>query len=242
MLHGWHSRGNHTYRSNKRNKSTYSIRDYIGRTWLNPLHLTKRQLASLLIEAADYAHGMIIDIGCGDKPYQAVFSHRVSQYVGVDLPRPARRKKAADVWGNAMALPFKSNTVDTVLCTEVLEHVPEPSKCFQEISRVLKVGGHLIMTAPQTWGLHEEPYDFFRYTKYGLTHLARTSGLEVEYVKPECGPWATIGQRTSDLVGKYGPIAYPLCAIIQVFSLALDSLSKRGDTETLNNVMVARKL
>jgi len=148
-----------------------------------------------------------------------------------------------------VALPFKDAVFDTVLCNEVLEHVPEPARLMAEVARVLKPGGVLLLTTPQTWGLHMEPYDFYRYTKYGLRYLAEKSGLEVIEVAPTCGLWATLAQRFADTViytyavGRSRwvvEILSLLLAPVLMVGYGLDKLfGKQGDA--LDNVMIARR-
>lgn len=193
---------------------------------------------------APYAHGQLLDIGCGFRPYRHVFQ-QVESYIGIDLPGSG----IIDVYASALELPFRSNSFDTVLCNEVLEHVPEPATLLHEASRVLRPGGVLLLTTPQTWGLHHEPYDFFRYTPYGLEYLASKSGLIVVEVTPTSGLWGTWAQRLSDtilftyLLGKPYVIrllARLLLAPVLWFNYTLDkAFGKRGDT--LDNILVARK-
>ena len=118
-----------------------------------------------------------------------------------------------------------------------------------EAARVLKAGGVLLLTTPQTWGLHLEPHDFYRYTRYGLRYLAEKSGLEVIEVMPTCGLWATLAQRLADTV-IYTYAVGRSRWVIELLSLLLAPLlmmgygadrlfGKRGDT--LDHVMVVRK-
>lgn len=213
--------------------------------WTDPLHIARRLLRQAVQERAHYAQGWLLDLGCGGQPYRAVFN-RVERYIGLDLPPNGR----ADVYGDGMTLPFRDAAFDTVLCNEVLEHVPEPTRLMVEAVRVLKPCGAFILTTPQTWGLHLEPYDFYRYTKYGLRYLAEKSGLEIIEVTPTCGLWATMAQRLADTViytyavGRSRwviEILSLLLAPVLMMGYSLDKLfGKRGDT--LDHVMVARKL
>ena len=225
-----------------------AMRRLPGGTWLlgwtDPLHLARRLLRQAVSERAHYAQGWLLDLGCGGQPYRDVFNH-VERYIGLDLP-PNRR---VDVHGDGVALPFKDAVFDTVLCNEVLEHVPEPARLMAEVARVLKPGGVLLLTTPQTWGLHMEPYDFYRYTKYGLRYLAEKSGLEVIEVAPTCGLWATLAQRFADTViytyavGRSRwvvEILSLLLAPVLMVGYGLDKLfGKQGDA--LDNVMIARR-
>lgn len=212
-------------------------------TWTDPLHIARRSLRQAVQDRAHYVQGWVLDVGCGDRPYRSMFIH-VERYVGLDLPSTGN----ADVYGDGMALPFRDSVFDSVLCNEVIEHVPEPSRLLEEVVRSLKPGGLLLLTAPQTWGLHDEPHDFYRYTEYGLRYLAEKSGLEVLEITPTCGLWATLAQRLVDtIVHTYAAgrsqlevrLLSILLAPVQIVGYSLDGLlGKRGDT--LDYVLLAR--
>jgi SAM-dependent methyltransferase len=123
---------------------------------------------------ATYARGRLLDVGCGERPY-AGLGAGVSEWVGFDHPSNPR----ADVHGAAESMPFSDAAFDTVLCTQVIEHVPEPRDVLLECARVLRPGGTLIVTAPQYWEVHEAPNDYYRFTPIGLEHLVRGCGLSV---------------------------------------------------------------
>lgn len=211
--------------------------------WTDPLHLARRLLRQAIRERAHYAQGWLLDLGCGAQPYREVFNH-VERYIGLDVPPNSR----VSVYGDGMALPFRDAAFDTVLCNEVLEHVPEPARLIAETARVLKAKGFLLLTTPQTWGLHLEPYDFYRYTQHGLRYLAERSGLEVIEVTPTCGLWATLTQRLADtIIHTYAAecslwmikLLSLLLAPLLMMGYGLDKLlGKRGDT--LDHVLVAR--
>jgi SAM-dependent methyltransferase len=93
--------------------------------------------------------------------------------VGVDVAARAM----PDVVGSVLALPIRTESVDSVICTEVLEHVREPGTGLAEINRVLRPGGLLYLTVPQSWGLHHEPEDYFRFTCYGVEYLLDRHGF-----------------------------------------------------------------
>ncbi len=132
------------------------------------------------IERALVAHarGTLLDVGCGEKPFEG-HAPRVERWIGLDADSNSR----ADVHGTVFAIPLPDASVDTVLCTQVLEHVDDPARALAEMARVLRPGGALILTVPQYWPLHEEPYDFFRYTELGLRKLFAGAGLRVELLE-----------------------------------------------------------
>ena len=217
-------------------------------TPLDPLWIAKRSLHRALESAAPVARGRLLDVGCGVKPHRALFTG-VTGYFGIERPGTLSRSTVVDAWADALQLPFRSEAFDTVFCSEVLEHVPEPRRLFDEAARVLRADGILILSTPQVWGLHEEPFDFYRYTRYGLDYLARASGLAPVEVRATCGTFAMIGQRLSSFffysTGAYRVAAFnlllrPLLGVMQIFAVACDELAgRRGDT--LDNVLVARK-
>jgi len=212
--------------------------------WMSPVHLTGRLLERAVEDRAHYSQGWLLDVGCGRMPYRQKFS-RVERYIGLDL----LTNKTVDVYGSGLALPFPSGVFDTVLCNEVLEHVREPITAVAEAARVLKPGGILFVTAPQTWGLHAEPHDYYRFTKYGLQFLAEKNGLELIEVTPTSGMWATLAQRLADTVVHTYAAKRPYWVIrllcfflvpVQLTGYGLDQLfGQRGDT--LDHVMLARK-
>ena len=138
-----------------------------------PLYLSKREFRAAFLRHRSEFGGRILDVGCGDKPFEQFLSGL--EHVGVDHTPTSR----ADVRAVAGELPFPEGTFDTILCTEVLEHVPEPSLILAECYRVVKPGGVLYVTVPMTWYLHYEPHDFFRYTKYGIRFLCEKTGFDV---------------------------------------------------------------
>ncbi len=149
---------------------------------------------------AHYARGRLLDIGCGDRPYAGYVRHRTTSYVGFDYPLNRYIRGRPDVAGSGMALPFRDGSFGTVLSTQVLEHVPEPLEFLREVRRVLQQDGHLILTAPQTWGRHEEPHDYYRYTSHGLRYLCRKAGFDLVEMVQRGGLWATVGQRIVGLI------------------------------------------
>lgn len=159
-------------------------------SWLAPDKIIKDSLWSSISQASKYAKGKLLDIGCGKKPYLPIFKNRVESYVGLDL-------KGGDVCGSALALPFPNNSFETVFSSQVLEHVTDHFLMIREAYRVLKPNGYLIMTAPLFWCLHEEPNDYFRFTKYGLKLILEKAGFKIVEIK-ENGNWPSmVGQMTS---------------------------------------------
>ncbi len=134
----------------------------------------KKKITRSTLEPFIASHGseeFTLDVGCAAKaPYAKYFPNRI----GYDV-EPG---KGVDVVGDAHILPFEDDYFDNILCTEVLEHLHTPTQAIDEMRRVLKPGGTLILTTRFTFPLHDTPHDFFRYTKYGLKHLFRDWSIE----------------------------------------------------------------
>lgn len=155
---------------------------------VNPFYLARSGLARAIRNYAADVHGRLLDIGCGSKPYREWFVG-CSDYIGVDVDREdARRRQCADVYYDGVHLPFPDGSFDIVLSTQVLEHVFTPDAFLCEIGRVLRPGGRLILSVPFVWDEHEQPYDFARYSSFGVFALLERNGFQVlKHIKTRCG-------------------------------------------------------
>lgn len=147
-----------------------------------------------LRRVAPVLSGTVIDLGCGEGPYRRYLAG-ARRYVGVDLDGPD-----LSVRGDVMRLPIRSASADAALLTEVLEHVRDPLKVLREANRILRTGGYLYVSAPQSWPLHGEPHDYWRFTKYGLAHLAQLAGFEIVGTRRVGGLIALLCSRVIDFV------------------------------------------
>jgi SAM-dependent methyltransferase len=201
---------------------------------------------------SNYAKGNFLDLGCGNKPYQSLYNPFTTSQLGCDVVQSDQN--SVDVVCPATDLKFNNDQFDTVLCTQVLEHVFEHDKLMSEAFRVLKPGGHLILTVPFAWELHEEPYDFFRYTKHALKQLFEQTGFEIDYIKPNGGKWAAIYQLRNNMMyssfrkrktffNKLKKILYMELRLTQLRNLFAIWMDKRFYDEgfTLNYLVVAHK-
>jgi SAM-dependent methyltransferase len=142
-----------------------------------------------------YARGVLVDIGCGTKPYADTLKAYVTRHIGVDHPDTLHDTGNIEIFANAYNTGLGSDTADTVLATAVLEHLERPQEAVNEMARILTPGGHVILTAPFFWHLHEAPRDFYRYTKFGLEHLIRDAGLEPVEIRRLAGYFVTAAQE-----------------------------------------------
>jgi SAM-dependent methyltransferase len=139
-----------------------------------------------------YAKGKLLDIGCGNKPYEIWTTGKITEYVGCDVVQSSSNK--VDVMCEANNIPLENNSFDTVLSTQVIEHVEDHQGLVNEAYRLLKQDGYFILSGPMYWNLHEEPHDFFRFTKYGFKYILEKAGFEVCEIVSNGGAWATLGQ------------------------------------------------
>ena len=195
-----------------------------------PNYLERRLLLDSLRCLADRLKpGRLLDVGCGIKPYESFLRPPGSEYVGIDYPVTAtaqgRPWSKADVFADCREMPFEDASFDSVICTQVLEHVNEPKTFLREIARVLKPGGVLLISVPMSWPHHEEPHDFFRYTRYGLDHLLGESGFATVCCRERGGLVATVIQLSLDAV--FEPAGRSLIAKLasNLFSLVLNTVA-----------------
>ena len=162
------------------------------------LFIVKNLQVALFKKYAHYLKGKVLDIGCGSKPYRK-YLLAVHEYVGMDENREVK----PDVLGAAQNIAFSGEYFDSVICTEVLEHLPEPQIAIQEIRRVLKNGGFLYLTVPQEWSLHYEPNDFYRFTKFGIKYLLEKNEFEIIALERIGGIFSLLGQRIIDVFWQF---------------------------------------
>jgi SAM-dependent methyltransferase len=176
-------------------------------------------LLKKLIDLSGFAKGYLLDIGCGYKPYLHIFNPLVKRYIGIDWPQSLHLSKEIDVYANNQKLPFKDGSIETVLCTEVLEHSTSPFVVMSEITRVLKPEGVLILSVPFLYWMHEEPRDYFRFTRYGLELLVLNSGLEIIRIESRGGMVTVAADFFSKFLQFVMPWAFNLLNIVLFYGL-----------------------
>lgn len=221
-----------------------------GRHWITH-YIAAKELRRIFPK---YLTGMLIDIGCGDKPLASLADAYVSSHVGVDRAETMHQNDNIDIFAQCYDIPVSNESFDCALCTAVLEHLEEPGKAIAECSRILKGGGVAIYTAPFIWNLHEEPRDFFRFSKHGLIYLFETNGFKILELKALAGFWVTVSIAFTHYVWKFRrkkgwravlkPLLLlipPLVLLIQAVAYLLDHLDKREEW-TWMYLVVARKM
>jgi SAM-dependent methyltransferase len=139
----------------------------------------RMHLDSDLEGAHEYMKNTVLDVGGGRK--RGWFKRPDdAQWIILDI----NRELSPSIMADAQKLPVKSETIDCVKCTELLEHVEYPEIVIKEIIRVLKDGGTLILSMPFNFGIHGDPYDFQRFTDYKLNRMLG-NGFEIKTIKKQ---------------------------------------------------------
>lgn len=201
--------------------------------------------------ATKYAKGKLLDIGCGNKPYEIYFKKCTDEYIGCDIVQSS--ENVVDYICPANQLSFPDASFNTVFSTQVLEHVADTKGMIKEAYRVLDKEGYALFTVPFSWELHEEPYDFYRFSKYGLKAIFEEQGFEIIAIKSNGGKWAAISQLWLNVlfsarryktlrsrIIKWIFVRFRFIVIYNKFSVWLD---KRffDDILTLNYLVIAKK-
>ena len=189
--------------------------------------------ALILAAAAGRTSGVVLDVGCGNTPYRDLLPgwKRTGINIAIDDALP-------DVVGDGLRLPVKDSVAELVLCTQVIEHVQDPFLLVRELSRTLKPGGVLVLSGPMHWPLHEEPHDYWRFTRHGLSRLVLLSGLEMVEVRDNGGAIALAAICLNHLVRHRA--LFPIRLGINLAGLVLDRLIPIRHS-TPNLTLAARK-
>ncbi|HEC35045.1 MAG TPA: SAM-dependent methyltransferase [Anaerolineae bacterium] len=196
------------------------VRWFFSRLFRLGKHISRAGFDRFLAKEAEEVQGKMLSLGCGPKTYQAMTPARE---VRMDITwRPSLH-----VNGDAHDLPFPDNLFDAVLVEEMLEHCRSPHQVANEIWRVLKPGGKLILTAPFLFPMHDRPHDYFRFTEFGLRHLFRN--FEHVSIRPHHSGYGTFVTLFERLIMEPGRVRYlsPLIAPISYVLLLLDPLVSR---------------
>jgi SAM-dependent methyltransferase len=218
---------------------------------IHPLYIIRKNLYRGIVRHASQLTGKMMDFGCGEKPYKLLFSH-VSEYIGVDYNGEghSHANENIDVYYDGKTIPFDNDTFDSILTSEVLEHVFNLEPIMQELCRVLKPGGKILITTPFAWNEHEVPVDFGRYTSFGMKALLERNGFTILALEKTTNFIQTQTQLTNMYWNNYffpklRPFAtvssYCFCCINNIWGLLKAKLLPVKDNWYLNLVILAEK-
>lgn len=189
--------------------------------------------------AAPAASGVLLDYGCGGQPYKLVFEPYITRYIGADVA--AAKGVVLDIElevGVRAALP--SESIDTILSTQVLEHIYDFQSYLTDCARLLKPSGRLIVSVPMHWRHHEVPYDYWRFTKFGLSQSLESAGFKILDLRPCGGVYSLLGQVFLDHLSAKKKLKPVLTRLVNNLALWLDSKMMDAD-DTLGWMCIAEK-
>lgn len=160
----------------------------------------------------------ILDFGCGQKPYQIFASNH--RYIGIDIDK---KNDKADIYADITKVPIEDGIADIVVSFFALEHVYEPRPAIKEMSRVLKKQGSLFMIAPLYWEEHEQPYDYFRYTRFSLKRMLEEAGFCDIYIQDIGSSFSIVGLNIARILDSIFLFRF-LVPIVNIIFYNLDRL------------------
>ncbi len=195
---------------------------------------------NFIIRSLKYLKGDVIDIGCDTGKYKGIIlsAPDVKSYTGLDFYRTSVCDIVADL---NKPLPIEDEKYDSAICISVIEHLKEPQLALNEMARILKKGGYLILATPWIFPYHEEPEDYFRYSRQALEHMFEKAGFEVVYYISGGGRMriiTTIFARWSKIYNKFN-------FLIEYFLSLFDTLEKNEKNPSLNTIshhFIVRKI
>lgn len=218
--------------------------------FINPFYFARKGLYQHVSALIGNLNGKLLDIGCGSKPYKDIC--KVEEYIGLEVDSIENRKnKKADYFYDGNSIPFKDKSFDSLLSNQVFEHVFNPNKFLKELNRVTKMEGMFLMTVPFVWDEHEQPYDYARYSSFGLKHILSENGFEViKYLKSNNG-LEVIFQLINAYIFKvtltksvYINLLMTLIfmAPVNILGLILSKILPKNNDLYLDNIVLAKKV
>ena len=175
--------------------------------------------AAVNFELQSHTGAVVVDFGCGERPYEPLFSGRVGRYVAVDI---AGNPQADVTFEPGAPTPLGDGCANLVLSSQVLEHVVDVDPYLSECYRILKPGGLLLLSTHGSWVYHPYPVDVRRWTCWGLRYEIERHGFRVESQRGCLGPLAYTTQLRLQLLRgllwQAGRITAPIIAICSLLA------------------------
>lgn len=148
--------------------------------FINPFFFIRLRLFQKIQKLAPALQGKLLDFGCGRKPYRNLFIN-VSEYIGLDMQQTGHDHSLSeiDVFYDGKKIPFENETFDAIFSAEVFEHIFNLDEMLDELHRVLKKDGKMLISIPFMWGEHEQPHDYARYTSFAIKYILEQKGFRI---------------------------------------------------------------
>lgn len=217
--------------------------------FINPFFIARNGLYKNIKRFGTEIKGKTLDVGCGIKPYEKLFMS--SEYIGLDIEQSGHdhSNSKIDVFYDGKIFPFKNQEFDSVVSFQVFEHVFNPSAFLGEINRVLKTDGKLLLAVPFVWDEHEQPYDYARYSSFGLKHNLVQHGFEIIELKKSVNNFGVILQLTNAYIYKilsgnfFAKVLALICAFpFTLLGLVFSVVLPKNNDLYLDNVILAKKV
>ncbi|MDH4203786.1 MAG: class I SAM-dependent methyltransferase [Phycisphaerae bacterium] len=198
---------------------------------MNPqeLSISSRLIADIFAAFYDrairkYCYGRVVDLGCGKAPLYALYRDYSTEVTLVDWADTAHKANCLDLECNLNnPLPFQDNAFETIVLSDVLEHIHSPALLWNEMYRILSPGGKILLNTPFYYWLHEIPHDYYRYTEFGLRYLAEQAKFRICELEAIGGFYEIITDLFAKKLVKTKIIGKPFAAFIQTACLWLTS-------------------
>lgn len=217
--------------------------------FVNPFFIARKGLLESIKNLGNEIVGETLDVGCGTKPYEKFFS--CSNYIGLEIETTINRgNKNIDVFYDGGKFPFEDKKFDSIVTNQVLEHVFTPNEFLSEINRVLKKDGKLLLTVPFVWDEHEQPYDYARYSSFGLVHLLNQNGFEIIKSKKSINDFRIFAQLLNAYIYKTTQksiiirrlFTLFIMSIITIVGILFSNILPKNDDLYLDNILLAKKI
>ena len=159
-----------------------------------------------------HAGGDLLDLGCGKAPLYAAYAPFVAEITCVDWAPGEYIDQAHDL---SQPLPFERERFDTIILSDVLEHMPEPDALWREMTRVLRPGGKVIMNVPFYYSVHAHPHDYYRYTNFALERFVKINALDLICLEPVGGIVEIVADLFAKALSKLPLVGPPLAMATQ---------------------------
>lgn len=178
----------------------------------NPSRHRLREFAARAAARGSSPDFRVLDAGAGLAPFRDLFAHVTYEMADFAQVR-GKKYPTLDYICDLTEIPVPDSSYDLVLCTQVLEHVPDPPAVLREFRRVLRPGGQVWLSAPLFYAEHEQPYDYHRFTQFAWRRMARETGFRVKELDWLEGYYATVAYQ-AQMAAKALPLRWLVWRVV----------------------------